>query len=88
MTSDHAMLTPSSQEAPTAHAPGLINPRWPLCLEADARDRGWTMAEIEDGEIAWLPDQFGNDWPVAQDTRPQVLDLVVGCHECLMLVHS
>ncbi|MCW2757006.1 MAG: hypothetical protein JWO46_752 [Nocardioidaceae bacterium] len=37
------------------HHPGLINPNWPLCDEAEAVQRGWTQDQIEDGELAFDP---------------------------------
>lgn len=37
------------------HAPGVVNPNWPLCLEVEARQNGWSDAEIEDGEVPWIP---------------------------------
>jgi hypothetical protein len=64
------------------HAPGMVNRNWPLCLEVDARGRGWTPAEIEDGELADDPLISGvgdEEWwsPAPVDCRP-----------CLELVHA
>lgn len=52
---DDALLTPSTRTSLIRHAPGLTNPNWPLCLEADARARGWSDEEIADGEVPWIP---------------------------------
>ena len=67
----------------TVHRTGLVNPNWPLCVEADAAGRGWTVDEIEDGELVDDPLIAGApadaEWFVA---RP------VDCRGCLELVHA
>lgn len=65
-------------ESDAVHAHGIANPNWPLCLEAEARSRGFTPEEIADGEIA-DPDDFElNDNGFWMTT----------CTECLSLVHA
>lgn len=67
----------------SVHRSGLFNPNWPLCLEVDAMDRGWTIVEVEDGELVDDPliagDPFAAEWFVHAD---------VDCHDCLELVHA
>lgn len=70
------------------HAPGLVNPRWPLCLEAEARQNGWSDAEIGDGEVPWLPlyDHVGTECFAepgdCEGGRP------VPCDACAEWVHA
>lgn len=65
------------------HRAGLVNPNWPLCVEVDAKSRGWTINEIEDGELVDDPliagDPFEAKWFVHAD---------VDCLPCLELVHA
>lgn len=65
-------------ERNAVHAAGQANPQWPLCLESEARARGFTATEIADGEIA-DPEDFelndGGFW-------------VTTCSECLELIHA
>lgn len=87
----NAMLTPSSPKTPSAlrHAPGLTNPNWPLCLEADARARGWTDEEIVDGEVPWLPlfDHVADDC-FADDDGVCRCGPLAPCPDCAEWVHA
>lgn len=65
-------------EAEAVHANGLTNPRWPLCLEAEARQRGHSVEDIADGEIA-DPDDF---------ELSEAGFWVVTCSECKELIHA
>lgn len=63
-------------EPDAVHCEGVANPRWPLCLEAEARANGFTAGQVRDGQTA-VAYEFseGGFW-------------VVTCHECAELMHA
>lgn len=68
----------------SVHRSGLVNPNWPLCVEADAIGRGWTVDEVEDGELV-------DDPLIAGEPQPDVdwfVDQPVDCRGCIELVHA
>lgn len=65
------------------HAPGLLNPNWPLCHEVEGLTEGWAREEIEDGELACCDE---DDIQVAG--RDVDASAPVDCPSCRELVHA